>query len=104
MMWKAVAINDCYGARITLLPNNIPRHKPIPIISPPKWNMDLGVTKVYTPPEYDAIGFSTVTNGDIYSKDTLSQFEYREKAMLVREPKNSKINNLISQLEPNNWL
>jgi hypothetical protein len=103
-MWKMVAINDEFGARMTLLPNKIPRNKPIPVIAPPKWYIDLGQTKVYTPPEYDAIGYSTVDNQDIYSKDTLKQFEYREKAMLVRENKNSKINNLISQINPNNWL
>jgi len=103
MLWNVAAINDCYGARYTLIPAKGSR-TPIPVISPPKMYFDRGNTKVYTPPEYDAIGFSTVDNNDVYSKDTLSQYEYRSKAMLDRENKNSKINNMISQLEPHNWL
>jgi hypothetical protein len=103
-MFSVLDVNDMFGARLTVQKNTNPRPALIPKINPPNLIIDLGNTKVFTPYEYDHIGFATVDNNDIYSKNTLDQFEYREKAMLVREPRTSCINNILYQMDPNNWL
>jgi hypothetical protein len=101
-MFNILDVNDWFGTQLKVKPNNHPKPYSIFIISPPKLYIDLDNTKIFTPYEYDQIGWGKVDNNYIYSKNIFEPFEYREKAMLIREPRNSWIHNLLYQFDIDN--